>query len=155
MEFIIFLSKLDKEILELVMKVNYAVEENSTECLLNKKLAGLHKFEENKIIICTENAKKLTNYRDPRQNLNIDNFRTEKVIKQAFRHEVTHIAQKCNNDRAMGNREDLEKRIHKTKRKALVFSTRFSASNYEKELEAYVLELKPKKVKEAIKKYCL
>ena len=38
MEFILFLSKLDKEILNLLMKANYIVEEN-------------------KIIICTENAK--------------------------------------------------------------------------------------------------
>ncbi len=36
MEFIIFLSKLDKEILELLVKANYLVEENKIECLINK-----------------------------------------------------------------------------------------------------------------------
>jgi len=64
MEFIVFLSKLDTEILDLLKKANYAVEENKIECLLNKDIKGLHNFEENKIIICTENAKKKTNYRN-------------------------------------------------------------------------------------------
>ena len=58
MEFILFLSKLDKEILNLLMKANYIVEENKIECLLNKEIKGLHNFKENKIIICTENAKR-------------------------------------------------------------------------------------------------
>ena len=64
MEFIIFLSKLDKEIFDLLVKANYVVEENKIECLLNKEIKGLHNFEENKIIICTENAKRKTNYRN-------------------------------------------------------------------------------------------
>ena len=37
MEFIIFLSKLYKEILDLLIKANYIVEENKIECLLNKR----------------------------------------------------------------------------------------------------------------------
>ena len=57
MEFIIFLSKLDKEILDLLVKANYIVEENKNECLLNKEIKGLHNFEKNKIIICTEMQK--------------------------------------------------------------------------------------------------
>ena len=57
MEFIIFLSKIDKEILDLLVKANYVVEENKIECLLNKEIKGLHNFVENKIIICTEMRK--------------------------------------------------------------------------------------------------
>ena len=74
MEFIIFLSKLDKEILELLVKANYIVEEN-------------------KIIICTENAKKKTNYRNKNQQPNKDNFKTERAIRKALRHEATHAIQ--------------------------------------------------------------
>ena len=44
MEFIIFLSKLDKEIFDLLIKANYKVEENRIECLLNKEIKGLHNF---------------------------------------------------------------------------------------------------------------
>ena len=40
MEFIIFLSKLDKEILDLLIKSNNIVEENKVECLLNKEIKG-------------------------------------------------------------------------------------------------------------------
>ena len=48
MEFIIFLSKLDKEILDLLIKANYEVEENKIQCLLNKEIKGLHNFVEKK-----------------------------------------------------------------------------------------------------------
>ena len=103
MEFIIFLSKLDKEILDLLIKSKYIVEENKIECLLNKKIKGLHNFEENKIIICTENAKRKTNYRNKKQLPNKDNFKTEKAIRKALRHEATHAIQKCNNNKIIGD----------------------------------------------------
>ena len=99
MEFIIFLSKLDTEILDLLKKANYAVEENKVECLLNKNIKGLHNFEENKIIICTENAKRKTNYRKMKKQQNKDNFKTERAIRKALRHEATHAIQKCNNNK--------------------------------------------------------
>ena len=63
MELIMFLTKLDKEILELLVKANYLVEENKIECLINKEIKGLHNFKENKIVICTENAKRKTNFK--------------------------------------------------------------------------------------------
>ena len=155
MEFIIFLSKLDKEILDLLVKANYIVEENKVECLLNKKIKGLHNFKEKRIIICTENAKRKTNYRNKKQQSNKDNFKTEIVIRKALRHEATHAVQKCNNDKIVGDIRNLEKRLHPSKRRSLKFSTSNFSGTYEKELEAYILEDKPKKVKNMIKKYCL
>ena len=136
MEFIIFLSKIDKEILDLLMKANYVVEEN-------------------KIIICTENAKKKTNYKNNKQKPNKDNFKTEIAIRKALRHEATHVIQKCNNNKIVGEINKLESKLNKSKRKALEFSTSNFSGTYEKEVEAYVLEDKPKKVKKLIKKYCL
>ena len=155
MEFIIFLSKLDKEILDLLTKANYIVEENKIECLLNKKIKGLHNFEESKIIICTENAKRKTNYRNKKQQPNKDNFKTKLAIRKALRHEATHAIQGCNNNLIVGDIENLESKLHQSKRKALKFSTSNFSGTYEKEVEAYVLEDKPKKVKNLIKKYCL
>ena len=155
MEFIIFLSKLDKEILNLLTKANYIVEENKIECLLNENIKGLHNFKENKIIICTENAKKKTNYKNNKQKPNKDNFKTEIAIRKALRHEATHAIQKCNDNKAVGNIKKLESKLHQSKRKALEFSTSNFSGTYEKEVEAYVLEDKPKKVKNLIKKYCL
>ena len=155
MEFIIFLSKIDKEILDLLITANYKVEENKIECLLNKEIKGLHNFEENKIIICTENAKKKTNYRNKKYQTNKDNFKTKLAIRKALRHEATHAIQKCNNNIVVGDIKNLENKLHPMKRKALNFSTSNFSGTYAKEVEAYVLEDKPKKVKNLIKKYCL
>ena len=155
MEFIIFLSKLDKEILDLLIKANYGVEENKIECLLNKNIKGLHNFEENKIIICTENAKKKTNYRNIEKQQNKDNFKTERAIRKALRHEATHAIQKCNNNKIVGDIKKLENKLHQSKRKDLEFSTSNFSGTYAKEVEAYVLEDKPKKVKNMIERYCL
>jgi hypothetical protein len=155
MEFIVFLSKLDTEILDLLKKANYAVEENKIECLLNKNIKGLHNFEENKIIICTENAKKKTNYRKMKKQQNKDNIKTERAIRKALRHEATHAIQKCNNNKIIGDIKKLENKLHQSKRKALDFSTSNFSGTYAKEVEAYVLEDKPKKVKNLLEKYCL
>ena len=155
MEFILFLSQLDKEILNLLIKANYIVEENKIECLLNKEIKGLHNFKENKIIICTENAKKKTNYRNIRQPQNKDNYKTERAIRKALRHEAVHVIQKCNNNKTVSNIKELESKLHQSKIKALKFSMTNFYGNYEKEVEAYVLEDKPKKVRNLIKKYCL
>ena len=155
MEFIIFLSKLDKEILDLLIKANYIVEENRIECLLNKEIKGLHNFVENKIIICTENAKRKTNYRNMKQQQSMNNIKTERAIRKALRHEATHAIQKCNNNKIIGDIKKLENKLQQSKRKALKFSTSNFSGTYAKEVEAYVLEDKPKKVKNFIKKYCL
>ena len=155
MEFILFLSKLDKEILELIEKANYLVEENKIECLINKEIKGLHNFKENKIVICTENAKRKTNFRLIKNDSNKDNFKTERAIRKALRHEATHVVQKCNGNKTVGDIKDLETKLHQSKRKALKFSTSKFAGSYSKEVEAYILEDKPRKVKEMIKRYCL
>ena len=155
MELIIFLSKIDKEILDLLIKAKYEVEENKIECLINREIKGLHKFKENKIIICTENAKRKTNYKVINKPLSQKNHKTEKAIRKALRHEATHAIQKCNNDRTVESEEVLENKLHKAKLKALKFSTSRFGGSYAKELEAYVLEDKPRIVKQLIKTYCL
>ena len=155
MEFIVFLSKLDKEILDLLIKSKYIVEENKIECLFNKEIKGLHNFVENKIIICTENEKKKTNYRNEKNQPKKDNFKTKLAVRKALRHEATHAIQKCNNNKTIGDIKNLEDKLHKGKRRSLMFSTSNFSGTYAKEVEAYVLEDKPKKVKKLIKKYCL
>ena len=155
MEFIIFLSKLDKEILDLLIKANYEVEENKIECLINKEIKGLHNLVENKIIICTENAKRKTNYRNEKQRPNKENFKTKLAIRKALRHEATHAIQKCNNNKTVGDIKKLEAKLNQSKRRSLEFSTSNFSGTYAKEVEAYILEDKAKKVKKMLKKYCL
>ena len=155
MEFIIFLSKLDKEIVELVRKANYSIEENSPICLINKKYIGFHNKTEKLIVICTGNAKKITNFRK-KQLLNKDNnHKTELYIKKALRHEAAHMIQSCNNNKIIGNIEEIKKKLNKNKIKALKSSMMISGSNLNREFEAYLMEDKPHKVIKAIKRYCL
>ena len=154
MEFIIFLNKLDKDIFELIKKVNYSIEENSALCLIDKRYVGFHKRREKKIIICTENVKKLTNFTNKLISKSKDNHKTKLYIRRALRHEATHMAQSCNNGQPTGMIKNLKSKIHKNKLNAMKKSVRISGNLF-REYEAYVMEDKPIKVKRAIEKYCL
>ena len=154
MEFIIFLSKLDKDIFELIKKANYSIEENSALCLIDKKYIGFHKKLEKKIVICTENAKKITNFTNKPTSNNRDNHKTKLYIRRALRHEAMHMVQSCNGDKIIGDINEIKKKINKNKEKAINSSVSISG-NLERELEAYLMEDKPRKVREAIIKYCL
>ena len=151
MEFILFLSKIDKEIIELINKSNHSIEENTALCLIDKRYVGFFKKREKAIVICTRNAKKLGGYREDKR---YDNHKTNIYIRRALRHEATHLVQSCNNNKPTGVIKNIEDKIHKGKIKALYSSLQLSG-NYEKELEAYVMEDKPRKVKEILKNYCL
>ena len=151
MEFILFLSKIDKEIIELINKSNNSIEENTALCLLDKKFVGFYKKREKTIVICTKNAKRLGGYREGKR---YDNHKTNIYIRRALRHEATHLVQSCNKDKITGIIKNIEDKIHARKLKALNSSVKISG-NYEKELEAYVMEDKPRKVKEILKAYCL
>ena len=151
MEFILFLSKVDKEIIELINKSNHSIEENASLCLMDKKFVGFYIKSEKKIVICTNNAKKLGGYREGKR---YDNHKTSLYIRRALRHEATHLVQSCNNNKPTGVIQNIEEKIHPGKLKALSSSVRISG-NYDKELEAYVMEEKAGKVKEIIKTYCL
>ena len=151
MEFILFLSKIDKEIIELINKSNHSIEENTALCLIDKKYVGFFKRREKAIVICTKNAKKLGGYREGKR---YDNHKTNIYIRRALRHEATHLVQSCNNNKPTGLIKNIEDKIHASKLKALNSSLQLSG-NYEKELEAYVLEDKPRKVRQILESYCL
>lgn len=151
MEFILFLSKIDKEIIELINKSNNSIEENTALCLIDKKFVGFYKRKEKAIVICTKNAKKLGGYR---RGQSYDNHKTKLYIRRALRHETTHLVQSCNNNKPTGVIKNIEDKIHEGKLKALNSSVQLSG-NYYKELEAYVMEDKPRKVKEILNSYCL
>ena len=151
MEFILFLSKLDMEIVELINKSNNSIEENTSLCHLDEKFVGFYKRKERSIVICTENAKKLGGYR---KNKYYDNHKTNIYIRRALRHEATHLVQSCNNNKPTGIIKNIEDKLHVAKLKALNSSVKISG-NYEKELEAYVMEDKPRILKKILKSYCL
>jgi len=154
MEFIIFLSKLDIKIIELIKKTNYSIEENSPLCLIDKRYKGFHKKREKTIVICTENAKKITNYRNNKNLNNNNNHKTKLYIRRALRHEATHMVQSCNNNKIIGDLEKIQRKANKIKEGAIKSSLNISG-NLNRELEAYMMEDRPKEVKKAIEKYCL
>ena len=151
MEFILFLSKIDKEIIELIYKTNNSIEENTELCLIDRKFVGFYKKNEKRIVICTINAKGLGGYKEDNRH---DNHKTKLYIRRALRHETTHLVQSCNNNKHTEEIKNMEDKIHIGKLKALKSSVRISG-NLDKELEAYIMEDKPRKVKEILKSYCL
>ena len=151
MEFILFLNKIDKEIIELINKSNHSIEENTALCLIDKKFVGFYKKKEKTIVICTNNAKKLGGYRKEKRD---NNHKTNLYIRRALRHETTHLVQSCNSNKPIGVIKNMEDRIHVGKLKALKSSVLISG-DLDKELEAYILEDKPRKVKEILESYCL
>ena len=151
MEFLLFLNKIDKEIIELINKLNHTLQENTALCLIDKRFVGFYIKGEKTIVICTENAKKLGGYREDKS---YDNHKTNLYIRRALRHETTHLVQSCNNNKPTGIIKNMEDKIHAGKLKALKSSVQISG-NLEKELEAYIMEDKPRKLKKILKSYCL
>ena len=78
----------------------------------------------------------------------------DRFIRRALRHEATHVAQWCNENEITGIIGDLENKIHENKLRALESSLDLSG-NFMMEVEAYVMEDKPKSVIKALEKYCL
>ena len=154
MEFLLFLSASEKEILGLIQKAKYSVEENTPLCLLGENYFGFFKKSQRRIVICTDNAKiKGGNFLRPVSNERIYS-KTGIYIRRALRHESVHVAQHCNN----GEIVELDKlsnlKINPYKLKALKASSKLSG-NSRSEYQAYQLEDRPKLVISALRKYCL
>ncbi len=151
MEFLLFLNSYEKEILALVQKANYQVEENTPLCLLDKKFFGFLKKRQKRIVICTKNAMDYGGYNFIRYKKPEDAFKTGLMIRRALRHEAIHVAQECNN----GNLVNSERlKLSPYKLDALKASAKLTGE-YDKEYEAYSMEDKPRAIISALKRYCL
>jgi len=154
MEFLLLLTAKDKEILELIYKAGFSAEENTPLCLLGKNFFGFLKKEQKKVVICTKNAMEIGGYWIPKSIRDNDYDQTRIYIGRALRHEAVHVAQSCNNGAPLRMVSVSKLKLHPYKEKALKRSTKVSG-NREKEYEAYLMEDRPKLVKNALKKYCL
>tara|TARA_B100000965_G_C19396777_1_gene671524 strand:- start:265 stop:723 length:459 start_codon:yes stop_codon:yes gene_type:complete len=152
MEFIEFLDRIEIEIIRLVEKAGYSTEENTNLCLLSKNYVGFLKKSQKKIIICTDNAKRREGYTLLSKRNNDKFERTAIHIKKAVRHEAVHVAQECNDGNLLDIKHELS--MNKSKTEALKGSTKISGEE-KKEVQAYILEDRPKLVKEELNKYCL
>jgi len=152
MEFIEFLNRSEIEIINMVEQAGYKTTENRKICLLNKNYAGFLNKRTKEIIICTNNAMKREGYTLLRKQ-NEDIFeRTALHIKKALRHEAVHVAQECND----GNILEIDSKIsiNPAKINALNGSIKISGEE-EKERQAYILEDKPRLIKNELRRYCL
>ena len=156
LEFLLFLHAQEKEILELIQKANYTVEENTPLCLINEKFFGFLKKRPKVVIICTENAKEYGGYNFMKNtNSNSEtSFKTGLMIRRALRHESVHIAQECNNGNLIQPNKSKQIRINSTKLNALKASVDL-VGNEEKEYEAYAMEDQPRRIIKALKEFCI
>ena len=152
MEFLVFLDKIEIEIIRLVEKAGYSTEENTPLCLLSKNYVGFLKKKQKTIVICTDNAKEREGYKSLRRKKGDVFERTSIHLKKAIRHESVHVAQECNNGKLIETKKYMS--MNPGKMNALIGSTKISG-NKEKEQQAYILEDKPKLVRKILKKYCL
>ena len=152
MEFIDFLDKTEIEIIKMVEKAGYITTENTELCSIGESYVGFLDKRKKEIIICTSNAKKREGYTLLRKN-NKDIFdKTALHIKKAIRHEAVHVAQECNDGDLLSI--DTKLSMNSSKINALNGSIRISGEE-EKERQAYILEDRPRLIKNKLKKYCL
>ena len=152
MEFIQFLDKTEVEIIRMVERAGYKTTEDTKLCLTGENYVGFFNRKKKEIIICTSNAKKKEGYTLYRKN-NKDIFeKTALHIKKAVRHEAVHVAQECNDGKLL----NIDRRfsMNPTKINALNGSIKISGEE-EREREAYILEDKPRLIKNELKRYCL
>ncbi len=155
MEFLLFLTAREKEILELIYKTGFSVEENTPLCFLGEQYVGFIKKRQRAVVICTENIKNKSGYSMPSLNRNEEKRRTAISIRKALRHEATHVAQSCNDSKLLGTINSKTK-VHKWyKKNAIIGSTAIGNITQQREAEAYYMEDRPKAVIAALKKYCL
>ena len=152
MEFIQFLDKIEIEIIRMVEKVGYSIEENTPLCLSSNNYVGFLRKKEKTIVICTENAKKREGYTLLSKRDTNRFERTATHLKKALRHESIHVAQECNDGKLLNIKKRLS--MNQAKIKALNGSIKISGEE-EKEKQAYILEDRPKQVKKELEKYCL
>ncbi len=153
LEFIFFLKKIDKEIIELVYKAGFLVQENAAICRYGKQFFGFLDKRNKTLVICTQNAKIIGGYFIPRNHSDESYSHTHMHIRRALRHEATHVAQMCNEGEVLEMVERKKMKLHPFKKDALEGSIKVSG-NREKEYEAYWMEDRPKIVRDALRKYC-
>jgi len=152
MEFIEFLDRTEVEIIKIIQIAGYKTAENTKLCMLSENYVGFLDRQKKEIIICTRNAKKREGYTFLRKKSKDSYERTALHIKKALRHEAVHVAQECND----GNLLKIDRKLsmNPSKINALNGSIRISGEE-EKERQAYILEDKPRLVKNELIKYCL
>ena len=138
MEFFLYLNSQSKEIINLVNKAKYSVNENIGFCR-DKRFFG-YVDHGKKFIICTKNIK--TSGFDPKFYIN-----------ETILHESVHVAHHCNGYRPFWiSKKDMH--LPSNKLQDIKNSVNVSSASSQMEHEAFWMEDKPDKVRYVLKKYC-
>ena len=142
MDFLVFLTPVNKEIINDLIKAKFQIQENVSLCAIDQRYFGfLHKKKQ--LIVCTTNI--ITGEDNPRAWIN-----------QTVTHEAVHAVQNCKGGPLGYKKENMPLPIFKLK--YLIASSSISGKieqdRFQKEHEAYYLEDSPNKVHSLIKKFC-
>jgi len=137
MDFLLFLTPVNKAIVNDLIKAKFHFIENAPICSVNERYFGfLHK--DKRFIVCT-------------RNILVTEEKPKFWINQTITHEAVHAAQNCKG-KSLGYRtEDMPLSYKKVQ--FLMASTSVS-KEFHKEHEAYYLEDSPQLVRSYIKKFC-
>ena len=139
MDFSIFLTPQSKEIVNLIRKAQFKVNENIGFCRSNEEFFGYADFGK-QFVICTNNIKK-------------SGYDVKYYINETVYHEGVHVAHHCNKYRPFNiSKSDMP--ISSNRMQDLKKSLQISTASSQMEHEAYWMENKPDKVRYVLKKYC-
>ncbi len=153
MEFLLFLTQTDKEIVKLVGRAGFNIKENTLPCLVRPDFFGATNKKKKELILCTNNIKRASGFHMPNV-IDEDGDATKVNIRETLRHEATHVAQFCNSGKVLKANETSDMVLNDYKRDSLTYSIRVSGNTL-KEREAYWMENKPGLVKTMLTIYCL
>ncbi len=153
MEFLLFLSKTDTEIIELIKKAGYNLREDTLICIAKPNFFGAFNNKLKEVLICTKNIKRVSGYYLPKV-IGEDNLTTKKNIRETIRHEATHVAQACNGGKPILNKTNKALSMNDYRKDSAIRSANLSGRR-DKETEAYWMETRPISIKKALEKYCL
>lgn len=134
MDFLLYLTSLGREIIEIIKSSNYRIKENSAICR-NADILGYKSSDE--FIICLNNIK---------NNVSPVKFYANETVL----HEAVHVIQSCK-----GNILGIPTPLSQYKNNDVIKSIKISGGSPVYEREAYYLEDKPTEVLKYLKKYCL
>ena len=145
----------DLVLIKLLSDINYSIEQDASECEENKNFFGFHDPKRKLIILCLSNIVDVVEGPLFKEFELEDLYLTSFHLSRTLRHEVIHVAQKCNGYNILPKDERDSIKIQPSKIKALFNSFKFSNGNIDSEIEAYYLEDFPKRVKILFSKFCL
>ncbi len=134
LEFLLYLTSIGREIIEIVKSLNYSIKQNSAICR-NVEIFGYTPPDE--FVVCLNNIK---NKVSP----------VKFYVNETVYHEAVHVIQSCK-----GNALGIPTSLSKYKNTDVINSVKISGGNSAYEREAYFLEDKPTEVLKFLKKYCL